>query len=74
MSYLTFVDLEIPAGQKTRRWGVVSGQVHLGEVRFYPQWRKFCFYPHTSTVFDAVCLNEIVFFCNHQNDVRREGQ
>jgi len=74
MSYLKFLDLEIPAGQKTPRFSVVTtGPIVLGQVRFYPQWRKFCFFPEELTLFDEACLKDIAEFCHNQNIVRREG-
>lgn len=71
MSYLTFLDLGIPEGQKTRRYAVRSATAEIGQVRFYGAWRKFCFFPGEHTVFDSACLREIVMFCDLQNDIRR---
>ena len=31
----------------------------LGQIRFYPQWRKFVFYPKENTLFDSSCLDDI---------------
>lgn len=31
----------------------------LGQIKFYPQWRKFVFYPKENTLFDSSCLDDI---------------
>lgn len=36
----------------------------LGQIRFYPQWRKFVFYPKADTLFDSNCLEDIIFTIN----------
>jgi hypothetical protein len=76
VSNLKFIDEGIPAGQKTRRYSVYSNLSQalqsLGQVKFYGAWRKFCFFPSQSTLFDTTCLNEIAEFCKHQNDLRRQ--
>lgn len=32
---------------------------HLGEIKWYPPWRGYCFYPAYQTVFDTGCLGKI---------------
>ncbi len=36
----------------------------LGQIRFYPQWRKFVFYPEADTLFDSNCLEDIISTIN----------
>lgn len=36
----------------------------LGKIRFYPQWRRFVFYPKEDTLFDSSCLEDILFTIN----------
>jgi hypothetical protein len=70
MSYLKFVDLGVPEGQKTARFAVRSATAEIGQIRFYGAWRKYCFFPAPHTVFDSACLNEIVAFTDLQNQRR----
>jgi len=52
--------------RKTLIWRVESRDapyVKLGEVRFYPQWRKYCFFPADRTLFEPDCLRDIAQFC-----------
>jgi len=32
---------------------------YLGEIKWYPPWRAYCFYPGYETVFDTGCLGKI---------------
>lgn len=36
----------------------------LGQIKFYPQWRKFVFFPKENTLFDSSCLEDIIFTIN----------
>lgn len=31
----------------------------LGQIKWYGAWRRYCFYPDESTLFDSSCLAEI---------------
>jgi hypothetical protein len=64
-----------PVGKKARKtkiWSVRSGLFgtsELGWVRYYPQWRRYVFYPDDLALFDAGCLREIAeFLDNHKED------
>ncbi len=37
----------------------VAWNNHLGTIKWYAPWRKYCFYPGDSTVFDSKCLQDI---------------
>ena len=56
--------IERPSTGKTRRFSVVSidALVMLGDIRFYPQWRKFAFFPQPETLFEADFLRDIAQF------------
>lgn len=62
MSYLRFEPLETKT--KTFVWLVTSRDVPLGVVRWFCSWRRYCFYPEDSTIYDATCLREIADFCS----------
>lgn len=51
-------------GAKTRKFDVF-GLTHrlLGHVKWWGAWRKYCFFPLDSMLFDNHCLNQIAEFC-----------
>lgn len=65
MSYLQFND--VPFKGKTRKISVSNSQngVLIGMIKFYPQWRKYVFYPETHTLLDMNCLTEISDVLTH---------
>lgn len=60
-SYLHFKEMPVKESMKTKIVAVYSlnGANHLGEIRWYPQWRRYAFFPDDGTVFDPDCLEEI---------------
>ncbi len=50
--------------RKTNIWDCFSkrGQ-HLGVVKWWAHWRRYCFLPDSSMVFDCNCLWDIADFC-----------
>lgn len=60
--------------RKTDIWLVVpkreksegSGVAEIGEVKWFGSWRKYCFFPRPSTVFEKDCLRDIAAFCEEQ--------
>jgi hypothetical protein len=69
---IQFVELPLEApSKKTKLWVVQSlkgehAGCDLGKVKFYPQWRKYCFCPDEGTLFDGVCLARISLFCSDE--------
>lgn len=64
VSFIDFIDHGIPFGKKTHFWTVVpkSDGPEIGEVKWYAQWRKYCFYAAGYAIFEEVCLREIAEF------------
>lgn len=61
-------DLQNTPSRKTKVWVVWSSKEdfegnELGQVRFYPQWRKYAFFPTAQTLFEQDCLRDIADFC-----------
>ena len=46
---------------KTKKYQIfnIAWDNYLGEIKWYAPWRKYCFYPGDSTVFDSKCLQDI---------------
>jgi hypothetical protein len=66
VSWLEFSERSVPAKQVTRHWvvGTKTGD-YLGEVRWFPAWRKYAFTPSASSAvvwFEQDCLREIAQF------------
>lgn len=76
MSYIEFVIKEKRLDRKTDIWDVFSktGHYPLGGIKWYPAWRKYCFYPESQTVFDSYCLDEIASFLAIQNKIYKEDK
>lgn len=77
MSWIEFAKLPLPLQKKTDEWSVLSNgpiKALLGIVKWYGPWRKYCFFPNqaNSTVFDAVCLQDIAGFCTDETKKYRE--
>ncbi len=68
MSYIEFVDTSSYNPQrKTKTWVVQSTSgSHLGEVRFFPRWRCYTFFPADLTTFNDGCLRDIADFVRKQ--------
>lgn len=60
---------------KTTRWNIVNKaelKHSIGEIRYYPQWRQYCFFPFLSTVWNNTCLNDVNDFLKQLNDSRKK--
>lgn len=60
-SYLHFKEMPVKKGMKTRIVNVYSlnGSESLGEIRWFPKWRKYVFFPAADTIYDPDCLEEL---------------
>ena len=48
---------------KTKVFEVINKQSRkLGLIKWYAQWRRYCFYTYEGLVFDASCLEDIAKF------------
>ena len=56
MNYLCFKLIEAPKNFVTKIWnvnGLYSGDC-LGIVKWYPSWRRYCFFPKEGTVWERI--------------------
>ncbi len=59
---------------KTDVWNVLSkfqGSV-LGQIKWFGQWRQYCFWPSPNTVFNPECMNDISKVINELMQARRK--
>jgi len=49
---------------KTKIYEIISknNDYILGYVKWYPQWRQYCFFPEGKTVFNNSCMQDICGF------------
>ena len=75
--WLRFVELEDRAKVRTTKvWDVVSKDrvSYLGQVRWYPHWRKYTFYSISDAgVFDEACLRDIASFIETRTVEHKAG-
>lgn len=46
--------------------------VRLGIVKWYSQWRQYCFFPKNDTLYHHACLSEIAEFINELNNAHKK--
>ncbi len=58
---------------KTEIWNVLSRSTEfiLGQIKWYPQWRQYCFFPSPNSVFNTGCLDHINGFIKELMSKRR---
>ena len=74
-------EIGIIEGRKTPIFKLFNKQderIFLGEVKWNSGWRKYCFYPAEETLYDSICLLELVNFIDCTviaavNQLEREG-
>ena len=49
-----------------------SGDDVLGEIKWYAQWRQYCFFPEDDCVFSKGCMNDINDFIAKLMNLRKQ--
>lgn len=74
--YVKFeVDKEYSLLHKTKKYRIISmnsGET-LGIIKWFPNWRKYVFFPESRTIFDNKCLNEITQYLETLMTERNSG-
>lgn len=74
-TYVHFVAVATPPERRTKIWTVMTtfgNGISLGQVKWYVNWRKYCFYPSVETLFDPACLRAIADFCEQATKDHKE--
>ena len=60
--------------KKTQTWFCISknDKYMLGVVKWFPNWRQYCFFPEDETVFSIGCLNDMIDFTKQLNEGHRK--
>lgn len=46
----------------------------LGSIEWFGRWRKYAFFPAKNTVFEPICLNDIINFINELMEERKNNK
>lgn len=67
--YIKFIKRPSDPARKTSVWDIqnVSSSAPLGMISWFAHWRRYCFFPNGSAVYDATCLREVIAFLNEAN-------
>ena len=63
--FINFVLLrEIISNSEMPEWECKSNKHNqlLGYIAWYEPWKRFCLYPKPSTIFDSICMGDIIDF------------
>lgn len=65
--FLRFVEIARAVKQKTRVVQVYSkrNKALLGTIKWYGNWRQYCFFPESATIFNRTCLGDIENVIRH---------
>lgn len=73
-TWIRFEKLNKVLGRKTEVWHVCPTEGNaapIGEVRWYPAWRKYCYFAAPETVYEQVCLRDIAQFCESATEIHK---
>ena len=65
--FIHFVEIEQKPKTKVYACRISQGCADLGIVKWFPRWRKYCFFPEQDTIYDGQCLNNIIQFLDALN-------
>lgn len=72
--FLSFEDKGyVTKGAKTKKFAVINRFNHtlLGYVKYFAQWRQYCFFP-LNCILHKDCLDEVATFCRETTLAHRE--
>ena len=70
--YVRFELAPQDARKKTATWFVLDrGVLVLGEIKWFPHWRCYAFFPKDKTLYEQDCLRVIADFCETRTTTQR---
>jgi hypothetical protein len=72
--YIYFEKIEkIKDLPKTSVWECKNNRSNeiIGIVKWNSQWRQYCFFPDSYTIFNSTCLQDIIHFINQLSEDRQ---
>lgn len=75
-AFIKFDEVPQKPGKLTKVWRVVSTQdgTLLGGIKWFTNWRRYCFYPLPDMIFDENCLWDIADFCSSETTSQKQDQ
>lgn len=72
MKYMKFNEVD-SSDRKTKIF-IVNTRYddRIGVIRWFSSWRKYCFYPDPSTLWDTGCLSEVIEFIDKLMEERKK--
>lgn len=63
-------------GRKTIQFNIFQKgtDYSLGIIKWFPNWRSYCYFPTGNTVFDSGCLEMILSWVNTANEFYKESR
>ena len=64
----------VKEGEKTNVWQVATKDLKekLGEIKWFPHWRKYAFIPYEETIYENTCLHDMADFIEGQMNLRKQ--
>ncbi len=50
-----------------------SGDYVLGEIKWFPRWRQYCFFPEDDCVFSKGCMSDINDFIEQLMQIQKNS-
>lgn len=66
---------EIYTNRKTPIYTIYDkNTICIGKIKWYGAWRKFCFFPEGNTIWDSICLEEVIALLCQYNKERLDNK
>ena len=74
--FFEVVEQPLLKGRSTHTYRIrnLAGQYEIGLIKWYPQWRQFCFFPSPDTVWSKGCVQGIRAAINHITNLRAKAK
>lgn len=65
---------QVSVGKKTHTYLIFTkdDRTAIGAIRWHGAWRKYCFFPEGTSVWDSTCLNDVIKFLSKVNKQYKE--
>jgi hypothetical protein len=62
--------------KKTKHFNVYASteDYRIGVIKWYPNWRQYCFFPEVGTLYNSECMNDIADFIKGLMNERKESK
>lgn len=72
--WINFQEFPPSSGRKLSIFSILTKQgISIGEVKWYGNWRQYCFFPDEDSIYDRKCMMEVINFINKLMEDRKNG-